>query len=67
MSKNEIMEFLNLVFILQLIEDQSRDFLGEFILSEKDLLFFLKNMPNNKSPTNDRLTKEIHKDFREDL
>ena len=61
------MEFLNLVFIPQLIEDQSRDFLGEFILSEKDLLFFLKNMPNNKSPTNDHLTKEIHKDFREDL
>ena len=32
-SKNEIMQFLNLVCILQLKEDQSRD--CEFILSEK--------------------------------
>ena len=35
-SKNEIMQFLNLVSIPQLKEDQSKN--CEFILSEKDLL-----------------------------
>ena len=45
-SKNEIMQFLNLVSIPQLTEDQSKD--CEFILSEKDLLLVLKSMPNNK-------------------
>ena len=34
-SKNEIMQFLNLVSIPQLTEDHSKD--CEFILSEKDL------------------------------
>ena len=56
-SKNEIMQFLNLVSIPQLTEDQSRD--CEFILSEKDLLLVLKSMPNNKSPGNYGLTKEF--------
>ena len=44
-SKNEIMQFLNLISIPQLTEDQSRD--CEFILSDKDLLLALKSMPNN--------------------
>ena len=56
-SKNEIMQFLNLVSIPQLTDDQSRD--CEFILSEKDLLLVLKSMPNNKSPGNYGLTKEF--------
>ena len=60
-SKNEIMQFLNLVSIPQLTED------CEFILSEKDLLLVLNSMPNNKSPGNDDLTKEFYEVFWEDL
>ena len=60
-SKNEIMQFLNLVSIPQLTEDQSRD--CEFILSEKDLTLVLKSMPNNKSPGNDSLTKKFYDVF----
>ena len=56
-SKNKIIQFLNLVSIPQLTEDQSRD--CKFILSEKDLLLALKSMPNNKSPVNDGLTKRF--------
>ena len=65
MSKNEIMQFLNLVLIPQLRENQSRD--CEFILSEKVLLLILKSMSNNKWPGNDGLTKEFHKVFWENL
>ena len=56
-SKNKIIQFLNLVSIPQLTEDQSRD--CKFILSEKDVLLALKSMPNNKSPVNDGLTKRF--------
>ena len=59
------MQFLNLVSISQLTEDQSKD--CEFILSEKDLLLVLNSMPNNKSPGNDGLTKEFYEVFWEDL
>ena len=59
------MQFLNLVSIPQLTEDQSKD--CEFILSEKDLLLVLKSMPNNKSPGNDGLTKEFYEVFWDDL
>ena len=59
------MQFLNLVSIPQLTEDQSKD--CEFILSEKDLLLVLNSMPNNKSPGNDGLTKEFYEVFWEDL
>ena len=59
------MQFLNLVSIPQLTEDQSED--CEFILSEKDLLLVVKSMPNNKSPNNDGLTKELYEGFWEDL
>ena len=54
-SKNEIMQFLNLVSIPRLTEDLSRD--CEIILSEKDILLVIKGMPNNKSPGNDGLKK----------
>ena len=64
-SKNEIMQFLNLVSIPQLTEDQSKD--CEFILSEKDLLLVLKSMPNNKSPDNNGLRKEFYEVFWDDL
>ena len=60
-SKNEMMQFLNLVAVPQLTEDQSRD--CEFILSEKDLTLVLKSMPNNKSPGNDSLTKKFYDVF----
>ena len=40
------MQFLNLLSIPQLTEDQSRD--CKVILSEKDLFLVLKCMPNNK-------------------
>ena len=36
-------------------------------ISENELLKALKNMPNNKSPRNDGLTKELFEMFREDL
>ena len=58
------MQFLNLVSIPQLAEDQSKD--CEFILSEKDLLLVLNSMPNNKSPGNDGLTKAFYEVFWED-
>ena len=64
-SKNETMQFLSLLSIPQLAEDQSRD--CEFILSEKDLLFVLKSLPNNDSPGNEGLTKEFYEVFWEDL
>ena len=64
-SKNEIMQFLNLVSIPHLTEDQSKD--CEFILSYKDLLYVVKSMANNKSPYNDGLTKEFYEVFWEDL
>ena len=60
-----MMQFLNLVSIAQLTEDQSRD--CEVILSEKDLLLVLTSIPNNKSPGNDDLTKEFSEGFWEDL
>ena len=59
------MQFLTLVSIPQLIEDQSKD--CEFVLSEKDLLLVLKSMPNNKSPGKDGLTKEFYELFWDDL
>ena len=59
-SKNEIMQFLNLVSVPQLTEDQPKD--CEFILPEKDLLV-LNSVPNNKSPGNNSLTKEFHEVF----
>ena len=59
------MQFLNLVSIPQLTDDQSRD--CEFILSEKDFFLVLKSMSNNESPSNDGLTKESYEVFREDL
>ena len=64
-SKNEIMQFLNLVSIPQLTEDQSKD--CEFILSEKDLLLVLNSMPKNKSPSNESLTNKFYEVFWEDL
>ena len=62
MSKNEIMQYLYLISIPQLTEDQPRD--CEFILSEKDLLLVLKSMLNNKAPGNEGLTKEFYEAFR---
>ena len=59
------MQLLNLVSIPQLIEDQFKD--CEFILSEKDLLLVVKSIRNNKSPSNDGLTKEFYEVFWEDL
>ena len=61
MSKNEIMQFLNLVSIPQLTEDQSKD--CKFILSEKDLLLILNGMPNKKLPGEDDVTKEYYEVF----
>ena len=59
------MQFLNLISIPQLKEDQSRD--SEFILPEKNLLLVLKSVSNNKSPGNDGLTKEFYNVFWENL
>ena len=59
------MQFLDLVSIPQLTEDQSKD--CEFILPEKDLLLVLNSMPNDNSPGNDGLTKELYEVIWEDL
>ena len=64
MSKNKSRQFLNLVSIPQLTEDQFKD--CEFILSENDLLLVVKSMPNDKSPSKDGLTKEFYEVFWED-
>ena len=55
-SKNEVKQFLSLIFIPEVTEDQSRYY--EFILSEKYPLLVLKSLPNNKS-SND-LIKEFY-------
>ena len=55
-SKNEVNQFLSLIFIPEVTGDQSRYY--GFILSEKYLLLVLKSLPNNKS-SND-LTKEFY-------
>ena len=59
------MQFLNLVSIPQLAEDQSKD--CKFILSEKDVLLVVKSMPNNKFRGNDGLTKEFYEVLWDDL
>ena len=59
------MQFLNLVSIPQLTEDQSKD--CGFILSEKDLLLVLYSMPNNKSPGNDSPTNKLSEDLKTPL
>ena len=38
-------------------------YLCENDLTEDELLFSLKSMPNNKTPGNDQLTKAFHKTF----
>ena len=39
----------------------------EFIISEEELICALKNMPKNKSPGNDGLTKEFYETFWDEL
>ena len=51
------MRFLNLVFIPQLTEEQSRD--CEFILSEKNILLVLKSIQNNSTRFSDRIFKSL--------
>ena len=55
------MQFLNLISIPQLTDDQSRDY--ECILSEKGLLLVLKSILSNNPSSNDGLTKEFYEVF----
>ena len=57
----EIKDFLNVIDVLKLSEDQVK--LCEEDLTKKDLYKSLKSMQNDKSPGNDGLTKEFYKTF----
>ena len=48
-----------------LTEEQSTK--SEFLISEEELICALKNMPKNKSPGNDGLTKEFYETFWDEL
>ena len=61
------MQFLNLVPIPQLTQDQSKSKDCTFIMSEKDFLLVLNSMPNKKLPSKDSFTKEFYEVFWEDL
>ena len=59
------MQFLVLICLSQLSEDQSGD--CQFILSEKDFVLVLKSVPYNELPHSGGLTKIFYEVFWEDL
>ena len=52
-------DFLNVIDVLKISEDQVK--LCEEDLTKKDLYKSLRSMQNDKSPSNDGLTKEFYK------
>ena len=64
-SKCYITQFLSSIRIPRLTEEQSAK--CEILISEAELICALKNMPKNKSPGNDGLTKEFYEKFWDDL
>ena len=56
-SKYDIAQFLGLIKVPRLTEEQSAK--CEILISEDELICALKNMPKIKSPGNDGLTKEF--------
>ena len=64
-SKYDIAQFLGLIQIPCLTEEQSAK--CEILISKDELIYSLKNMPRNKSPGNDGLTKEFYETFWDEL
>ena len=64
-SKYDTSQFLSSIQVPCLIEGQSAK--CEFLISELELICALKNMPKNKSPGNDGLTKELYETFWDEL
>ena len=60
-SKHEIAQFLSSIQILRLTEEQSAK--CEISVSEDEVICTLKNMPKNKSPGNNGLTKYFFETF----
>ena len=64
-SKYDTSQFLSSIQVPCLTEGQSAN--CEFLISELELICALKNMPKNKSPGNDGLTKELYETFWDEL
>ena len=64
-SKYDIAQFLSSIQVPCLTEEQSAK--CEILISEDELICALKNMPKNKSPGNDGLTKEFYETFWDEL
>ena len=60
-SKYDTTQFLSSIQVPCLTEGQSAK--CEFLISEEELICTLKNVPKNKSPGNDGLTKEFYETF----
>ena len=60
-SKYDTTQFLSWLQVPCLTEEQSAK--REFLISEEELICTLKNMPKNKSPGNDGLTKGFYEIF----
>ena len=64
-SKEATFSLLGNINLATLINEQALRY--ESILSETELLKALRSMKNDKSPVNDRITKEIYEFFWEDI
>ena len=64
-SKHDSTQFLSSIQVPCLTEEQSAK--CDFLISEEELICALKNMPKNKSPGNNGLTKEFYKTFWDEL
>ena len=65
MSRERLNDFLNDLSILSLSETQKQ--ICEVELTEKDTYKSMIHFDNNKSPGNDRLTKEFYQTFWQDV
>ena len=64
-SKHGTIQFLSSIQVPCLTEQQYSK--CEFVISEVELICALKNMPKNKSPSNDGLIKEYYETFWDEL
>ena len=64
-SKYDIAQFLSSIQIPSLTEEQPAK--CEISIFEDELICALKNMPKNKSPGNDDITKEFYEIFWDEL
>ena len=63
--KQDTTQFLSSIEVPCFTEEQYTK--CEFLISEEELICALKNMPKNKSPGNDGLTKEFYETFWDEL